>query len=123
MYNSPDAVSTANESMLNTYCIDAVCYNNNVNSSMFTPEDCNRSLCIYKSLIPTEPDISDHTFHWFFSCAGVLYIGGGIHLIMSVIMVASFFITHTPDVEFPRLKKVPYNIYLYVKLHAIIVHM
>ena len=82
--------------MLNRYCVEAVCYSNNINSSVFTPEDCNRSLCVYEALSPTVPDFSDHR-HWFFSYT--LYIGGVIHLYMSLQMLLSFFILNVTDVN------------------------
>ena len=105
-------MSATNESMLNGYCVNAVCSNNSIISdSIFTPEDCNRSLCMSEAVVPTEPDISDHA-HWFFNYA--LYFGGSLHLIMSVAMALSYFIIYTPDVKIPRLKKLPYNFYLYV---------
>ena len=87
---------------------------------MFTPEDCNPSLCVSETLVPTVPNITDHP-HWFFNYT--LYIGGVIHLIMSALMALSYFIRFTPDARLPRLNKAPYNFYLYVKLCAINVRM
>ena len=102
--------------MLNGYCVNAVCYNNSIISdSIFTPDDCNPSLCASEAVVPTEPDIGDQP-HWFFNYA--LNFGGTLHLLMSVAMALSFFTIYTPDVEIPHLKKLPYNFYLYVvKLH------
>ena len=112
VYNSPDTVSATNASMLNGYCVNAV-YNNNsiISDSIFTPEDCNRSLCASEAVVPTEPDIGDHS-HWFFNYA--LYFGGTLHFLLSVAMALSYFIIHIPEVKIPRLKKLPYNFYLYV---------
>ena len=84
--------------MLNNYCVEAVCYNNTVNSSLYKPEDCRNNLCSSQTLSPTLPDVADHP-HWFFSCT--LFIGGAIHLLMSLMMLASFFVINTPQVNNP----------------------
>ena len=102
-----DAVSPNNESMLNRYCVEAVCQNSIVNSNIFTPDDCNRSSCVSEALIPSEPDIGDHS-HWFFTYA--LYIGGGIHLIMSLFMLIFFLILNLiPDFKLPDIQKTYYK--------------
>ena len=104
VYNSPvDQSTTSNGSSLNMYCREAVYYNNNINSSIFAPEDCNRSLCVSETLVPTMPDLDDHR-HWFFSY--VLYIGGVIHLLLSVTMLVLFFILNAQDFSRPHLKRV-----------------
>lgn len=109
-------MSTLNESLLNGYCVDAVCYNNSVNSSLFTPEDCDRSSCASQTIVPSVPDIGDRP-HWFFDCT--LYICGSIHSIMSLLMALSYFIRFTPDVRLPQLNEVPYNFYLYVRMLSV----
>ena len=92
--------------MLNNYCVDAVCYNNNINNSIFSPEDCNRNLCVSETVTPTVPDIRDHS-HWFFYA---LYIGGGIHLLLTLAMVAFFVIFYAPHYSHPDLE------YLYLRM-------
>ena len=113
VYNSPDDRSTSNGSLLNTYCTEAVCYNSSVNSSMFVPQNCNSSLCTSETLVPTAPDISDHP-HWFFSYA--LYIGGVIHLSLSVTMLVLFFVLSAQDFSSPHPKQALNKFYLYVQL-------
>ena len=93
--------------MLNRYCVEAVCYSNNINSSVFTLGDCNHSLCVSEALTPTVPDIGNHP-QWFFSYT--LYIGGVIHLLMSLAVLLFFFILNAADVN-----PVPFHqCYLYV---------
>ena len=106
-----DAVSPNNESLLNRYCVDAVCHNSMVNSSIFAPEDCNSSLCVSEVLTPSQPDIGDHS-HWFFTYA--LYIGGGIHLVASLLMLIFYLILNTPDFQPPLFERYYYNLRLYV---------
>ena len=89
VYHSPDTISHNNGSMLNSYCVEAVCYNNNVNSTIFTPEDCSGGSCVSEYLSPSIPDVGDHP-HWFFCYA--LHIGGAIHLIISILVVGLFFV-------------------------------
>ena len=101
--------------MLNRYCVDAVCYNSNVSSSIFTSEDCNRSLCVSEALIPSVPDIRDDK-HWFFSYA--LYIGGSIHSLLSLIMLIFFLVINAPDFQPPRLKRLYYKLRLYVNMYV-----
>ena len=110
-YNSPDA---ANESMLNSYCVDTVCYDNNVSSSLFTPVDCNRSLCVSEALVPTVPDITND--HWFFTYA--LRIGGGIHSFLSLFLLISFLVINAPDFQPPRLMKYCYKLRQYVNMYV-----
>ena len=78
--------------------MEAVCYNNSINSTTFTPEDCSGGSCVSEQLIPTIPDIGDHS-HWFFSCA--LFIGGSIHLLLSLLMALFFFALNFPDFGTP----------------------
>ena len=112
VYNSPDA---ANESLLNSYCVDAVCYNNNVNSSIFIPENCNRSLCVSEAHVPTVPDTTNDP-HWFFYYA--LRIGGSVHLVFSFLMFISFLVINGPDFQPPRIKRVYYELRLYVNVYV-----
>ena len=80
---------------------------------MFVPENCNSSLCTSETLVPTAPDISDHP-HWFFSYA--LYIGGIIHLLLSIIMLAFFFVLSAQDFSPSHPKQSLNKFYLYVQL-------
>ena len=86
VYRSP-ATSHNNGSILNSYCVEAVCYNNSVNSTIFTPEDCSGGSCMSEQYSPTIPDVGDHP-HWFFNYA--LYSGGAIHTLISLIMFVLF---------------------------------
>ena len=96
------------DTMLSGYCVEASCYNSDVNDSMFMPEQCDSSYCeVVETLVPTVPDIDDR--HWFFDYA--LYIGGGIHLLMSLAMVISYFLINKANFVFPDLI---YK-YMYVK--------
>ena len=112
VYRSPDATSHSNGSLLNSYCVEAVCYNNIVNSTMFTPEDCSGGSCVSEQLSPTVPDVDDHP-HWFFSYA--LFIGGSIHLLLSLLMLIFFFALNISDFGTPDKD---FDLYEYVKLHC-----
>ena len=105
VYNS-EAASPNNQSALNSYCVETVCDNHAINSSMFTPENCSHSLCVSDALTPTVPDINSNP-HWFFSY--ILYVGGVIHLLMSCTMVIFFFVMNSPYFNLPL-----YEFYLYV---------
>ena len=85
---------------LSGYCIETSCHNNHVNDSTFTPDLCNSSYCkVEKVLVPTVPDINDR--HWFFDY--VLYIGGSIHLFMSLVMVIYYFLVNKVNFVLPDL--------------------
>ena len=53
--------------MLNSDCMEAVCYNNSVNGTKFTPEDSSAGSCMpqLQQFNLTMPDVGDHP-HWFF---------------------------------------------------------
>ena len=103
MYNYREIVyhSSAASNQFSKYCLEAVCYNNSVNRKIFTPQDCNHSLCVSEAHTPTVPDISDHP-HWFFSYT--LYCCGTIHLILSVVMLLFFIALNVPNHGFSDLK-------------------
>ena len=120
VYVHSSAVLHNNGSGLNSYCVEAVCYNNSVNSTTFTPEDCSGGLCVSEQLSPTVPDVGDR--HWFFFFA--LIIGGAIHVILSIFMVAFFFILnyhhllyHLRRICGIRWCHIKSALYKYVKLH------
>ena len=87
VYMHSSAVSHSNGSLLNSYCVEAVCYNNSFDSIMFTPEDCSGGSCVSEQLRPTVPDVDNH---WFFSYA--LFICGSIHSLLSFLMLILFII-------------------------------
>ena len=86
--------------MLSGYCMETSCYNNIVDDSAvnFTSDSCDPSYCeVAKTLVPTLPDINNN--HWFFDYA--LYIGGAIHLLMSLAMVISYFLINVRNFVLP----------------------
>lgn len=89
-----------NDTML-SYCLETSCYNNlGTNSS----DMCNSSYCEMKTFVPTVPDIDNHywlfdSHHWFFDF--ILYIGGTIHLTMSLGMVISYFLINVGNFILP----------------------
>ena len=64
---------------------------------MFTPDQCNADYCMEETVVPTVPDIDNS--HWFFDYA--LYIGGAIHLSMSLAMVISYFLVNAGNFVLP----------------------
>ena len=103
MYNPPEegANITNDEALLNNYCVETSCYNNLVNDSNFTPDNCTHDLCtIVKTIVPTVPEDS-RSGHWFFDYA--LYIGGVIHLLMSLTMVISYFLINSSNFVMPNV--------------------
>ena len=109
-YNAPDEGTelSADEMALHTYCLETSCYNNNILSANFSANDCTRDLCaIEKSLTPSIPE-DDGRSHWFFGYA--LYIGGGIHLLMSIAMVMSYFLINSSNFVLPDF----FHRYVYV---------
>ena len=112
VYYSP-ATSHNNGSMLNSYCVEAVCYNNSVNNTIFTPEDCSGGSCVSEQRFPTIPDVEDDP-HWFFSY--VLYIGGSFHLLLSLLMAMLFLFLNAPDFSAPYKDDIMNQLYEYVKL-------
>ena len=105
MYNCREIVyhPSGTSNVLKKYCLEVVCYNNSVNSSIFTPQDCNHSSCVSEAHIPSVPDISDHP-HWFFSYT--LYCCGAIHLILSVLMLVFFIILNVPTYDLSDCKHI-----------------
>ena len=100
-YNAPDDGDSISpdEMAMNTFCLEASCYNNNIFSTNFTVADCDREQCtIAQSLTPSIPE-NDGRSHWFFGYA--LYIGGGIHLLMSIAMVMSYFLIYSSNFVLP----------------------
>lgn len=93
MYTPPEDEMV--DAALSGYCMQASCLNNNIsNSQNFT---CDNSYCIEETVVPTVPDIDDP--HWFFDFA--LYIGGAIHLLMSLAMVISYFLVNAGNFVLP----------------------
>ena len=96
MYSPPEDEMT--DTMLNGYCLENSCYNNIVANSSFNSDFCNRSYCeVTKTLVPTLPDIDNN--HWFFDYA--LYIGGVIHLLLSLVMIISYFLINVRNFVLP----------------------
>lgn len=111
---------TPDQMALNSYCLETSCYANNLLSNNFTATDCDSELCsIAKSLIPTLPE-NDGRSHWFFGYA--LYIGGGIHLLMSIAMVMSYFLIYSSNFVLPDyFYTYMYVIYEYIRLRYVLV--
>ena len=96
MYSPPEEVTT--NPLLNGYCVETSCYSNVVDNSTFTSDQCNSSFCkVAKTLVPTLPDIDNG--HWFFDY--FLYIGGVIHLLMSITILISYFLINKPNFALP----------------------
>ena len=97
VYSPPEHEMT--DATFSGYCVQASCYNNVVNNnSTFTSDLCNSSYCeVEKTLVPTLPDIDDN--HWFFDY--FLYIGGVIHLWMSLTMTISYFLINARNFVLP----------------------
>ena len=103
--------------MISGYCVETSCYNNVVDNSTlnFTSDFCDPSYCeVAKTLVPTLPDINNN--HWFFDY--MLYIGGALHLWMSLVMVISYFLINARNFVLPAFvrdflenaaKKFPHN--------------
>ena len=95
VYSPPDDVVV--DPMLNGYCVETSCYDNVVSNSTFTSDQCDRSFCkVAKTLIPTVPDDNQH---WFFDY--FLYIGGTIHLMMSIAMLVSYLLINKANFVLP----------------------
>ena len=78
--------------------METSCYNNIVDNSTFTSDLCDPNYCkVTKTLVPTLPNINDN--HWFFDY--FLYIGGSIHLWMSLGMVISYFLINARNFVLP----------------------
>ena len=82
---------------LSDYCVERLCQNNSVSNSTFSPRDCTDDYCMRETAVPTTPDINSR--HWFFDY--FLYIGGGIHLSMSLAMVISYFLINSGNFVLP----------------------
>ena len=96
MYSPPEDELT--DPMLSGYCLEAFCYSNTVDNSTFASNLCDPNYCkVTKTLVPTLPSISDN--HWFFNY--FLYIGGSIHLLMSLAMVISYFLINSGNFVLP----------------------
>ena len=85
----------ANNDALSGYCQDVSCYGDTIENSTFMPNNCDNNLC--KTVTPTTP--VDQNKHWFFDYA--LYIGGSIHLLMSLTMVTSYFLINLANFVLP----------------------
>lgn len=98
IYSPPE--DAGNDAML-SHCLVTSCYNsNNTNSSNV----CDSSYCEMKTPVPTVPDIDNHywffrSHHWFFDF--FLYIGGSIHLMMSLGMAVSYFLINATNFVLP----------------------
>ena len=95
MYTPPEDEMI--DATLSGYCMQASCLNNNISSQNFTLGNCDSSYCIEETAVPTVPDIDDP--HWFFDFA--LYIGGAVHLLMSLAMVISYFLINAGNFVWP----------------------
>lgn len=104
VYSPPEDKMT--DPLLSGYCTEIFCYNKVINHSRFTPDLCNSSYCEVETPIPTVPDVDNH--HWFFD--KVLYIGGAIHLMMSLAMVISYFLINTVNFVLPNFIRAKYGI-------------
>ena len=74
------------------YCMEDLCRINRTNSS-----DCKSSNCEMETCVPTIPDIDN--YHWFFD--NLLYLGGTIHLVMSLAMAVSYFLINAKNFVLP----------------------
>ena len=96
VYSPPEDEVT--DPILSGYCLESFCYSNIVDNSTFAPDLCDPNYCkVTKTLVPTLPSISDS--HWFFDY--FLYIGGSIHLLMSLSMVMSYFLINSGNFVLP----------------------
>ena len=95
MYSPPE--DEIIDPMLSSYCMQELCNGNNMSNSTFTLDDCDASYCTEETVVPTVPVIDDP--HWFFDYT--LYIGGAIHLLMSLAMVISYFLINGRNFVLP----------------------
>ena len=65
----------------------------------YMPEIFFRKLNGTEVAVPAAPELEDN--NWFFSY--VLYIGGGIHLLMSLVMTISYFIINGSNFVMPAV--------------------
>ena len=108
VYNPPEDEMT--DEMLSGYCVETSCYYNIVDNSTFTSDFCNPSYCEVENIhVPTLPDINNN--HWFFDY--FLYIGGVIHLLMSIVMATSYFVINARNFTFFILPKSVSSILFY----------
>ena len=96
MYSPPEGVAI--NATLSGYCVAASCYKNNVSNGTNSSALCNPTYCEMESPVPTVPDIDDNR-HWFFDI--FLYIGGAVHLSMSLAMVISYFLINAGNFVLP----------------------
>lgn len=105
IYSPPEDIDI--DPLLSGYCMERLCHNNTIINSTFTPNQCDPSYCTEETVVPTVPDLDNS--HWFFDYA--LYIGGAIHLSMSLAMVISYFLINAGNFVLPDFV---YE-YMYVK--------
>ena len=86
---------TSNNDSLSGYCQSVSCYRDTIENSTFMPNDCDDNLC--KIVTPTTPDQNSH---WFFDYA--LYIGGSIHLLMSLARFISYLLNNAGNFVLPK---------------------
>ena len=86
---------TPSSDSLSGYCESISCYGDPVLNSTFMPSDCDDNLC--KIVTPTTPEQNSH---WFFDYA--LYIGGTIHLLMSLAMLISYLLNNARNFVLPK---------------------
>ena len=94
-YSTPEN-EMANDT-LNGYCVQTSCYRNIISNNTFNSSLCNPTYCEVETPVPTIPDIDN--LHWFFDYA--LYIGGGIHLLISLAMLISYFLVNAVHFVLP----------------------
>ena len=98
MYSPPN--DAGNDTVLR-HCLVTSCYNSNSTNSS---KACDSSYCEMRTPVPTIPDIDNHywffhSHHWFFDF--FLYIGGSIHLLMSLGMAISYFLINATNFVLP----------------------
>ena len=64
---------------------------------MVNVSGCDRSYCVNEAVVPSIPDFVNS--HWFFDF--FLYIGGAIHLAISLAMAISYFLIHAANFVLP----------------------
>lgn len=103
-----------NNNALSRYCQSVSCYGGTINNSTFMVNDCDNNLC--KTVTPTVP--ANQNSHWFFDYA--LYIGGSIHLLMSLAMLISYLLINAANFVLPS------TFYKYMQvanIHSVNIHL